>query len=197
MRTLLLIPIIHTESDMGSLLEKLRGEYIQRHGAEKWEQHVRTVKDLWAEIRSAIGSLMLPYPRVRLYQDGLPECGREVQIVKELAAKGSKNHELLVELMDQGARLMGTEDSQLLLREYRLHTASLEAAASAQGSVHTVGNEDRSRVLLAERDRHIAKRINATLQPGEIGLLFLGLAHAVEPLLERDIIVKKMLPVTS
>lgn len=86
--------------------------------------------------------------------------------------------------MSQGAQLMGTEDPDLLLQEYRLHQK-------------TIGDEEykkQSALLLSSRDRFIAARINSTLMAGEVGLLFLGMAHAVEPLLDTDILARHLLP---
>ena len=85
---------------------------------------------------------------------------------------------------------MGTENPELLVQEYRLHT---EAAATPPREA-AEQEQDLTRRLLAARDRHIAARINATLMADEIGLLFLGLAHSVEGLLDSDILVKTLLP---
>ena len=180
MRILIVIPIIHTEQDMGSLLEQTKQAYVTRYGHEKWTEHLKSIDDVWSGIRQMIAALELPYARVRLYQDGLPLCGKEEEIVKEVAAQGSQNHQLLVELIAQGAQLMGTEDPPLLLQEYQFHQGALQ--------------QEQSRELLAERDRFIAGRINATLPAGEIGLLFVGMAHSVEPLLEVDILTRHLLP---
>ena len=190
MRTLIVIPIIHTEQDMGSLVEQIKEEYVTRYGREKWTEHLKSIDEVWSGIRRMIAALELPYASVRLYQDGLPHCGKEADIVKEVAARGSKNHQLLVELMEQGARLMGTEDPHLLLQEYQF----LQGALGGGEQGHENQREDQSRRLLAERDRFIAGRINTTLSAGEIGLLFLGLAHSVEPLLDADILVRYLLP---
>ncbi|OGA46258.1 MAG: hypothetical protein A3F74_23125 [Betaproteobacteria bacterium RIFCSPLOWO2_12_FULL_62_58] len=197
MRTLIVIPIIHTEQDMGSLLEQIKQEYVTRYSREKWTEHLKSIDEVWSGIRRMIVALELPYASVRLYQDGLPHCGKEADIVKEVAARGSKNHQLLVELVEQGARLTGTEDPHLLLQEYQFLQGALGGAVPAgrQGEQgHENQREDQSRRLLAERDRFIAGRINATLSAGEIGLLFLGLAHSVEPLLDADILVRYLLP---
>lgn len=193
MRTLIVVPIIHTEQDMGSLLEQVKQEYVQRYGTAKWDEHLKTVHEVWTGLRRKIEALELPYASVRLYQDGLPDCGREEDIVKEVAAQGSTNHQFLLALMEKGASLMGTEDSHLLVQEYHLLRGAL-GAATPEKKRGAVSSEDQSRMLLAERDRAIAKRINTTLGVGEIGLLFLGLAHSVEPLLDADIVVRNLLP---
>ena len=190
MRTLIVIPIIHTEQDMGSLLEQVKQEYVTRYGHEKWAEHLKSIDEVWSGIRRMIAALELPYASVRLYQDGLPLCGKEADIVKDVAARGGRNHQLLVELMEQGARLMGTEDPDLLLQEYQFHQDAL--GGGEQG--HESQREDQSRKLLSKRDRFMAGRVNATLSAGEIGLLFLGLAHSVEPLLDADILVRHLLP---
>ena len=190
MRTLIVIPIIHTEQDMGSLLEQIKQEYVTRYGHEKWTEHLKSIDEVWSGIRRMIAALELPYASVRLYQDALPLCEKERDIVKEIAARGSRNHQFLVELMEQGARLVGTEDPHLLLQEYQFLQGAL--GGGKQGDENQ--REDQSRRLLSGRDRFIAGRINATLSAGEIGLLFVGMAHSVEPLLDADILIRNLLP---
>lgn len=196
-RLLISIPIVHSEQDMGSLRSNLKREYVQRYDAEKWDKHVKTVDELWTAIVQAIESLKLSYGNVRVYQDGLPVCGREIEIVREVAAQGSRNYQLVLELVNRGAKLMGTENPELLIKEYQLHKEALTAAprAGREGKVASNHWQEQSRRLLAERDRYIAARINSTLLPGEIGLLFLGLAHSVEPIMNPDIIVKRLVSV--
>ena len=172
------------------MLERVKQEYVTRYGHEKWAEHLKSIDEVWSGIRRMVAALELPYASVRLYQDGLPLCNKEADIVKEVAAQGSQNHQFLVELMAQGAQLMGTEDPPLLLQEYQFHQDAL--GGGEQG--HENQREDQSRKLLSGRDRFIAGRINATLSAGEIGLLFLGLAHSVEPLLDADILVRHLLP---
>jgi hypothetical protein len=174
MRTLIVIPIIQSEKEMGSLF-----------GGQ-----LRSADEVWSGIRRMLAKLELPYASVRLYQDALPLCEKERDIVKEIAARGSKNHQVLVELMEQGARLVGTEDPHLLLQEYQ----SLQGALGGGRQGSEDQRDDQSRRLLSGRDRFIAERINATLSAGEIGLLFLGLAHSVEQFLDADILVRRLLP---
>lgn len=186
MRILIVIPIIHTQHDMGSLHELSRQEYVNRYGDEKWAGHVKSIEQVWRGIRQMIDALELPFARVRIYQDGLPLCGNEADIVREVAGQGSLNHQILVELMAQGAHLMGTEDPTLLLQEYHLQQGTLSEAEK----VH----KGQSELLLSARDQFIAERINSTLMAGEVGLLFLGMAHQVEPRLNTDILVRDLLP---
>jgi hypothetical protein len=129
--------------------------------------------------------LQLDYRRVRIYQDGLPVCGKEEAIVQELAEAGSLNHQLVRELTGRGAVLVGTEDPQLLIREYQLQRRRLGAEANGETPPSLHGQDaratsDEAARILAARDRFIAERIAATLQDGETGLLFLGAAHPLD-----------------
>lgn len=84
MRTLIVISIILTEQDMGSLLEQTKQAYVSRYGHQKWIDHLKSIDEVWTGIRQMITALELPYSSVRLYQDGLPVCGREEDIVKDV-----------------------------------------------------------------------------------------------------------------
>src|SRR5208337_450093 len=165
-RTLIYIPIIHTQADMGALGESIQRLKVNRLGRKGWERNVNLVNKLWAQIESAIESLALPYDRVRLYQDGLPVCGREVEIVTELAKAGSRNHGLLLRLKEKGAAIVGTESSELLVEEYQLVK---EDFASGKPQVATQGEPRRKALrdsLLKRRDQYIARRVNETLRAG-------------------------------
>jgi hypothetical protein len=186
-RTLIYLPIIHTQADMGALSESIRRLKVKRLGRKGWERNLNLVDKLWVRIEQAIESLVLPYERVRLYQDGLPVCGREVEIVAELAKAGSRNHQLLLRLREKGATIMGTESSELLVEEYQLVK---EDFSTGKPEVATRGEARRKALrdsLLKRRDQYIARRINGTLLRGEAGLIFLGMLHSVGPWLDKDI----------
>ena len=188
-RTLLYFPIIHTQTDMGALSEPIRKVTIQKLGERVWRQKINLVKKFWDDMESILDKLSLVYAQTRLYQDGLPICGKEQEIVTELEKKGSPNHQLLVHLMKKGATLMGTESADLLIEEYHFIKKILES-----GNVHDAmeietrqkGASDR---LLKKRDEFIAARIATTLQVAETGVLFLGMIHDISALLPADITV--------
>ena len=83
LRTLIYIPIIHTEADMGGLGKSVRSAALRRLGLRGLKSKEDIIDKIWMEIEQAIGGLDLPYEKVRLYQDGLPVCGREADIVKQ------------------------------------------------------------------------------------------------------------------
>lgn len=186
-RILIYIPIIHTQADMGALSRSIERLKIKKLGKHGWERNVNLVSQLWAKIEQAIEKLVLPYSRVRIYQDGLPVCGRESEIVTELANAGSRNHRLLLRLRDKGATVMGTESSELLVEEYQFvkeEFASGKAGASLRSESRRKALKDS---LLKRRDQYIARRISDTLRVGETGLLFLGMLHSIRPWLDKDV----------
>lgn len=184
MRELIYAPIVHTEVDMGSLSESAKREYISRYGNEKWEQHVTIIGEMWVGLRKKIFSLNLPYERLRIYQDGLPVCGKEVEIAREIAGRGSPNHRIVMELIEKGARLEGTEDPALLVEEYR-NIKRLYQSSTAEERLKALEDFKRSaEESLVRRDNYIARRIDSTLGKNEIGILFIGLQHAVNKYLK-------------
>lgn len=191
-RRLVLIPIIHTQVDQGSMSESIRRLYVRQQGQRKWDQHVRAIEKKWCQIEASIEELNLNYSDVRLYQDGLPVCGHEAAIVDELAQAGSRNHRLLLNLVEKGARLTGTESPELLLEEYELARHVLVSLESRQGRAAACSQRERSKGILERRDRFIARRIDETLGSTETGLLFLGLLHSLEGYLPPDISVRRI-----
>ena len=197
MRRLIYVPIVHSEVDFGSLTHDLRKRYIDRFGLSGWRQRIRGVDALWQEIRTKVMALEIDFHKLKVYQDGLPVCGKELEIVEDLARQGSKNYQLLVELAERGAMIMGTEDAQLLVEEYLRLRDGLEGDGETRdrvsppaGAPACAGTADRRagsvEDTLSCRDLYIAKRIRETLGEGELGLLFIGLLHRVDEKLNQD-----------
>ena len=169
---------------MGSLYGTLKAEYIRRFGTQKWEEHNRIIEDFWQGIRKKVFELDLDYQNTRLYQDGLPVCGKEMDLVQELVKMGSRNHQILMELIQLGAKLEGTEDPKLLLEEY----AYLKNASADLDKPEVKRRYQRlAKSILQKRDSYIAQRIDKTLREGETGLLFIGITHRVNEKLPKDI----------
>lgn len=185
-RTLVYFPIIHTQSDMGALSESIRKVTIQKLGERGWRRKINLVKQFWADLESILDKLSLVYAQTRLYQDGLPVCGKEQDIVTELAKKGSPNHQLLVRLMEKGATVMGTESAELLIEEYHLIKKVLETGDVHDAMMIEARQKAAGELLLSKRDVFIAERIETTLQAGETGILFLGMLHNISELLPTD-----------
>ena len=188
MRRLVHIPIIHSEADMGSARDTLRRTYIETRGQEAWDESRRAIAEFWDALEDATASLDLDFSKVRVYQDGLPVCGIEDKIVRDLSGQGVPNYRIVLNLMERGAVLEGTEDPKLLRREYELLMRSLQSADDKtkidwNEAAHTAQLEE----VLDSRDRFIANRIDATLLPDETGILFLGALHRAVDHLPSDI----------
>jgi hypothetical protein len=187
LRRLIYFPILHTQTDMGAFSESLRRATVRKLGQKGWKRQVAAVEKMWVEVERAIDHFSFSYERVRLYQDGLPVCGREADIVQDLAKAGSRNHQLLLKLMERGAAIVGTESSELLVEEYELVKQLLERGDAGEGEETQSRLRALGESLLKKRDQYIANRINTTLHAGESGILFLGMLHSLEHLLDGDI----------
>jgi hypothetical protein len=192
LRKLIYIPIIHTEDDMGSMAEFVKKEYKKKYSSQQWDQHKKTVTNIWEIIRINVMQLDLDWHKVRIYQDGLPVCGKELNIVQTLAEKGSLNHKLIMELQQKGAMIEGTEKPELLLAEYNSIMMIVQAKNREEKDMLTEKYSKESNDLLSKRDHFISERIDETLEKGETGILFLGLMHQANKLIEKKFDVKYM-----
>jgi len=187
MRILSHLPIIHSTADLGSLAGPIRDFAARTLGASRARTSVRQVDRFWAALCQEVRGWDLLWPRVRIYQDGLPVCGREEEIVKTLADAGSENHRLLLDLMGRGAVLTGTESPDLLVKEYNF-IRQIALANDLREATHLAEQQRlASHALLEQRDDFIARRIDETLEPGWVGVIFLGMMHSLEGRLPADI----------
>lgn len=179
MRRLLYVPAIHSAPDLGSLAREVQSSY----GDASWDTHEASIASYWERIGRRLDELRLDYTRVKVYHDSIVAGGEAGErIVRELARRGSPDLGLTAALLTKGARLMRTEDLELLLDEYR-------AVTGGGASV-----EQQARIL-EERDRYVAKRISDSLKDGETGILILGAAHRVHHLLPGDIEVLQVVDI--
>ena len=176
MRKLFNIPIIHTSEDLGSHLVEAKKEYVSKYGLSKWDDHIKAVDKFWRELRETLLALPVDYKNAKLYQDSLPVCDLELEIVKKLAENGNVNYQILLELVKKGATITGSEDPKLLIEE---RSRIIKNGVAATANIY----DD----LMEQRDSYIAHRIDTTLKDGEIGFLFIGALHRVAEKLPHDI----------
>ncbi len=181
MAHLLYVPVVHSSADMGSAASGYQAAFIARYGEQTWRDRCEEYRAIWRGIEEDVDSVIKRFgvtlPEVKLYQDSLPVCAHEAELIAQLTAQGSENHKLLSALIKRGAQAVGTESPELLLEEYRL----LQAAG------HT---EIQDASLLEKRDRFIARRIAETLGARELGILFIGALHRVDRFLPADITIE-------
>jgi len=202
MRKLLIIPIVHNAADLGRLehrLEQIKRATMPR---ERIEASRKQVARFWEELRVAIESWQLDFSKVVVFQDALPlapatHVGLEIKIVKELAAVGSANHQLLEWLHEHGASILGTESPELLVAEYSLVRKQLgladnlsldqETPSTLETTAEAAETAAQLADLLNRRDQFIAARIDTTLEQDQTGIILIGMLHRVEKWLPDDI----------
>ncbi len=179
MRHLLYIPVIHDEADLGSSGPDLAHGSAALAGERRWAMHRETTSRFWESVRDYLSRL--DARKMRVYQDGLAADGAVgKRIVEEGTRRGSRNYQLVLELLNHGAHLQATERVELLLQEH---------AQGREGARPAPSPEQRER-LLEERDAYIADVISSTLQEEELGVLFVGAGHNVLGRLPADIRVQ-------
>jgi hypothetical protein len=187
-RTLIYFPVINnTQADTANLRESIWQITLQKLGKNDRKLKANLIDELWFHIERSIHYWPLSYEKVRLYQDGLPVSRRKAKIVTEMAKAGSLNHRLLLQLMERGATIMGTESPELLIQEYELVKQTLCGSDTMQTAKAVAYQNALSESLLKRRGQYIADRINSTLHIGETGILFLGIAHFLGDWLDKDI----------
>lgn len=178
MRTLIYVPILHTDLDLGQLVEGIEERASAVVGGDNWQKHKEVVRLYWQQIaaywegRNVAG--------FKLFQDGMPvdgEVGK--RMVTTLAGQGNINYQILEHLMERGAVLVKTEDPELVTEEYVLTKELLEKKSLPGSFTALFRYKRRKDALLRARDRFIIKRISEGLEEGETGVCFIGAYHQV------------------
>ena len=191
MKKLLYVPIIHMEADLGRVAPIIDKRSSQLCGKERWTQHKKSVSGFWDSIANFFGRLSAS--NLKIYQDGLMIDGAlGKKIIEEGASKGSKNHKIVLRLMEKGAKIMKTEDLSLLKEEYNSIIKLSQTKSPIEKTLAYIGYKLRKNPLMKKRDKFIAERINETLKDGEIGVLFIGVHHNVLPQISQDIIIQEV-----
>jgi len=191
MRELLYVPVIHTEAEMGSTASAIDRRSAALVGEERWAKHKETVAKFWENLTHYFDSL--DATNFKIYQDGLladGELGR--RIIEEGAARGSSNHQIILDLMEKGAEIVKTEDTSLLKEEYKYITQLVQSKSVVKKIIAYAKYRLRKGRLMKERDKFVAKMIDETLMEGEVGVLFMGSHHNVPPYLPEDIVVEQV-----
>ncbi len=191
MRELLYVPVIHVDSDLGSIASDIDKRSADICGKERWEMHKQSVIIFWDKIEEYFKKL--DAGNLKIYQDGLLADGELGQkIVEEGARKGSRNFRIILDLMERGGELRKTEDVELLKEEYN-RILKLSQARSLWGRATAyIGYRIHKDRMMEKRDRFIAETINETLKEEERGVLFMGAFHEVCQYIAKDIKVKEV-----
>ena len=190
-RELLYVPIIHTEADLGSVGGDIAARGLKEFGESLWKRHEETILGFWDAVAGYFDSL--DAAGFKIYQDGMAAGGETAAaIVREAVRTGSRNYQILSDLIGKGAVLVKTEDLSLLKEErdwiLRITQAKSRAQKLAAALKYRLAKND----LLERRDEFIARQINETLQDREHAILFIGAFHHVRERLQDDIRVEEL-----
>jgi len=185
------VPVIHAESDLGSIAPVIDKRSAEVCGKERWEKHKKTVVTFWDIIEKFFKKLNAA--GLKIYQDGLMADGElGLKIIEEGARRGSKNHQIVLNLVKRGAEIRKTEDVVLLKEEYSRILKLAQSKSLWEKTTAYIGYRFHRDKLMDKRDLFIARTINETLKDGESGLLFMGVFHDVRPQLAEDIAVREV-----
>ena len=191
MRKLLYVPVIHVDSDLGSIAPAIDKRSTQICGRQRWEKHKQIASTFWDNIEEYFKKQNAD--NLKIYQDGLMadgELGRK--IIEEGAQKGSKNYRIVLELIRRGAEIRKTEDVALLKEEYNRILKLSQSKSIWERTSAYIGYRFHKGRLMMKRDKFIAGTINQTLKAGETGALFIGAYHDVVTHLADDIAVEEV-----
>ncbi|MEI6885050.1 MAG: hypothetical protein WCO02_11225 [Bacteroidota bacterium] len=193
MRKLVYVPIIHTGSDMGSMRDELENKTASLLGQEQWKKHVNTVNAYWESIVYYFNHLDYTVKGLKLYQDGMfAEGDAAMKIIDAGIEAGSKNSEIVLNLIMRGGILVKTEDYALVKNEYDGIQSLLRSVNSARLLYNLLRYKISKASNLRKRDTFIAGRISDTLRVNETGILFIGAYHNIASLLPKDIEVSEV-----
>ncbi|MBI4296143.1 MAG: hypothetical protein HY667_03385 [Chloroflexi bacterium] len=185
-RKLYLVPILHLSADMGSLGPVLNETARAGLGQVAWQKHQEAVIAFWNDIAQFFNGI--DAAGMKVYQDGMVADGADgLRILRVGISQGSKNYEIIENLLERGAVLVKTEDLALVKQEYTYLAKIAKSKSLREKEVWSLRYKLAQGRLLGQRDEFIARRINETLGEGETGILFIGAYHDVLPGLANDI----------
>ena len=191
MRKLTYVPVIHMSADLGTIAKHLDKKAVADFGEEFWRRHRETIARFWDSVTNYFSNLQVE--NVKIYQDALVAGGHVGQrIIEEAAKAGSKNYELIANLLKRGAVLVRTEDLSLVREERDRIVKLTNAGTPTEKLMAYVKYRLTKNRLLRKRDNYIAKRIDETLNHGETSILFMGAYHDIVPKLAKDIEVTQV-----
>jgi len=191
MRELLYVPVIHVDSDLGSIASDIDKRSADICGEERWVRHKQSVTIFWDKIEEYFKKL--DAGNLKIYQDGLLADGELGQkIIEEGARKGSRNFRIILDLMKRGGEIRKTEDVELLKEEYNRILKLAQTKSLWERATAYIGYRIHKDRIMEERDRFVAETINRTLKEEERGVLFMGAFHEVVQYITKDIKVKEV-----
>lgn len=176
MKILYYAPMVHTQEELGSLKDAIITTREQRYGEAETKQFINQTARYWVEAEKRIQAAGLFQPKIashlHIFVDSLPDTSKDVikKIIQELISRDIPVYRIIRKLQENGAIVHGTENTDLLLREYQYW---IELSRGKQPNSTLIAQ------LLQARDHFIAQRLDNMVPDGKIALLFIGRGHDV------------------
>ncbi len=177
MKTLYYVPMIHSPEELGSLGKSVMQIHVKVCGKIELEKILEKIEEYWGNVRErllAAGFYGSKSSALHIFMDGLPNANEEIvhKVVEDLiASRTIPAYQIIARLQKYGAKVHGTENTNLLLEEYKYYKDISEGKG---------GNAEASQARLIARDVAIASRIQEIMiNDGDTGILFIGRAHDV------------------
>lgn len=183
MRTLYVVPIIHTAEEYGSLGPAISQAFIARYGQATFSRLQEEIQEYWTLVGERIDKAIGDFRDLVIYQDSFPVGEREkVRAFFDLLLADhprSPNFLLVKKLLDRGAVLEGTEDMDLIVAQLEIYQRAAAAQSPLEQQRILAENAVRTEEITRQRDAFIARRIQGTLPEGGRGILLIGKEHDV------------------
>lgn len=176
-RILYYVPVIHAPEELGTLKDQFLESQKQAYGEEQARELVDAIGKYWEEAERRIQERRLFLPArasgLHVFVDGLPNVDEALvqKVLQDLFALRSPMYRLVERFLQAGARVHGTEDVTLLLREYEYWQAIAQNSRAPDPVTE--------REILKARDAAIARRVSEITRDGECAILFVGKLHDV------------------
>jgi len=172
---------------------ELTQKSIDEFGEEFWKTHVDTVNKYWEVISLYCDTIDFGGKPVKIYQDGMvADGGIALKIMEDSVKAGSKNYEIISRLVNRGAIIVKTEDLSMVKKELDMLKSIPSSGTLIMKVIRIIRFKISRHKLLVQRDKFIAESIDATLDPNETGIIFIGAYHHVLDKLRKDIVVKEV-----
>jgi len=152
------------------------------------DEYLERVNKYWNQVENQMNDLELKLGKVdRIYHELIPVGGEDgIKAIKEL---NDRSYQIIINRLGKGAQLEAIEQSELLT-EFMDWSKCLAIGLQNQevlAKIYEFYTE-----VSRKRNEHIAKQIDETLKPDEIGILFMRGGHRVQ--LPSDIQIFYVIP---
>ncbi|MCX6280253.1 MAG: hypothetical protein NT004_19485 [Bacteroidetes bacterium] len=188
MRTLIYVPILHSNADLGSLGRALNTISFSESEKNKLQKHNDTINGYWDAIEYWFENIDISVKGIKIYQDGMFVEGEiAMKIIDEGIKSGSKNSVIVSKLIGRGAILIKTEDFKMVKDEYDGLQSIIKSKNIISKGIQLFRYRILKPIFLIRRDKFITCRIAETLGQNETGILFIGAFHNIAKRLPKDI----------